>query len=1201
MRSLKAAAAFVALLLGIATAASIKPIEAEANTIPSAPVFPLIATHQQPTNGPWWSHTPGTDLGGNFDHSSPVITQLTQGGPTVAVVGARDGCIYVYQHNPAGGDVYSRLQYLATFNGGVGPVCIGAEINSSPAIADLDGDGSKEIIFGAGKLYQPGEYGEDQKWNGGIWALRANGSNYWGGHVQVPEGVFATPAIGDIDADGAPDIVWGDFAMNVRAINRDGSNKWSVYIADTVWSSPALTTLPNTNKLATVIGTDLGGGNPGGHLGCPQYFNQPGDGNYLVRGFMLALNEVGGVIAGFPKCLDTPIWSTPALTDLNNDGRLDAVFATNNYFENGNVVGRSARVYAIDLWWPGQAMAYLAGWPVSHTGNEAKSWVSPAIADMNADGVKEVAISNNYSCNGGRWNCGAMFLYSANGGPPIWARVGEYQDRSFMTSPVMADVNNDGRPEAIQGGGDWRIHAMDYAGNYAAEFYTGCTGQQPSQCNAGRQFRNAVAVGDMTGDGKIDIFAAGGTHDNPAKGQVWLLTMPNPSTVAPWPFFKRDELRQSNDFDSPGLSSVPPVTNMYATAGDTKVRGGWTNPSNPSVTGIKLLRKTGSCPANENDGAVVQDSLANTFTVAGLPNGTTQYFGAYAHDGSGNFSKIACASATPLPAPAPPSNLVIRNEDQQVNLFWDNPAGNNFTGVRILRKPGAVAPANPTDGTAIYDGPGTTYTDVGLTNASQYSYAVFAHNGYPDYSAGTTGNGTPAIHSGPSYSMYLAEGYTGSGGFGSIDYFTLGNTSGNPSTVTVTYMFDSGAPVEKNYTLNPNERKTINVNGDVGAGKSVGARISTRSGPGVMVERPMYFSGNPGSGPVDGGHAAIAIPKPLNNWYFAEGYTASGFVEYLTMLNPSGEGPSTVRASYVFNSGPKIEKDYVIQPYRRSTLNVGGEIGAPGREVSVSLAVISGPPVAAERAVYFGADPGLGAFASGGHVHAGAPAPASSWYFAEGYTGPGFVEYLTIQNPNPTATDITATYVFNGGEAPLVRTYSVGANTRRTIRVNNEVGSNKEVSVKMEVWPSKPPVVVERPMYFSANPALGAHTDGGHDVVGAVAPNSAFYFAEGYTGSGFVEYLTIQNPSLTESATVNFDYVFNGGGGMSRTIVVPAASRRTVRVNDVVGPSKEVSVKVSVGSGANVIVERPMYFAANPGLGAFVTGGHDVVGYQPPP
>jgi hypothetical protein len=34
---------------------------------------------------------------------------------------------------------------------------------------------------------------------------------------------------------------------------------------------------------------------------------------------------------------------------------------------------------------------------------------------------------------------------------------------------------------------------------------------------------------------------------------------------------------------------------------------------------------------------------------------------------------------------------------------------------------------------------------------------------------------------------------------------------------------------------------------------------------------------------------------------------------------------------------------------------------------------------------------------------------ARTWYFAEGYTGPGFDEHLTIQNPNggPATVDIT--------------------------------------------------------------------------------------------------------------------------------------------------------------------------------------------------
>jgi len=40
------------------------------------------------------------------------------------------------------------------------------------------------------------------------------------------------------------------------------------------------------------------------------------------------------------------------------------------------------------------------------------------------------------------------------------------------------------------------------------------------------------------------------------------------------------------------------------------------------------------------------------------------------------------------------------------------------------------------------------------------------------------------------------------------------------------------------------------------------------------------------------------------------------------------------------------------------------------------------------------------------------------------------------------------------------------------------------------------PIITERPMYFNYK---GAWT-GGHDVVGALAPDTTWYFAEGYTG-----------------------------------------------------------------------------------------------------
>ena len=48
---------------------------------------------------------------------------------------------------------------------------------------------------------------------------------------------------------------------------------------------------------------------------------------------------------------------------------------------------------------------------------------------------------------------------------------------------------------------------------------------------------------------------------------------------------------------------------------------------------------------------------------------------------------------------------------------------------------------------------------------------------------------------------------------------------------------------------------------------------------------------------------------------------------------------------------------------------------------------------------------------TGGHnVAGGDRAAATTWYFAEGYTGAGFDEYLTILNPNPTAAPVTLTY-----------------------------------------------------------------------------------------------------------------------------------------------------------------------------------------------
>jgi len=309
-------------------------------------------------------------------------------------------------------------------------------------------------------------------------------------------------------------------------------------------------------------------------------------------------------------------------------------------------------------------------------------------------------------------------------------------------------------------------------------------------------------------------------------------------------------------------------------------------------------------------------------------------------------------------------------------------------------------------------------------------------------------------------------------------------------------------------------------------------------------------------------------------WYFAEGYTGPGFQEWLCLQNPN-DYPVGVTIQYQYRGGGNTTQHLIIGARTRETVDVNAVVGS---NKEVSAVVTSDDFIIAERPMYFSFN-GL----SGGHNAVGAEGPSTIWYFAEGYTGAGFQEWLTLLNPNSSPANVTVTYAFRDGGTQVQTTY-VGANTRETVDVKGAVGPNKEVSMKVE---ADQPIVAERPMYFSFN-----GRDGGHNVVGATSASTTWYFAEGYTGDGFQEYLTLQNPNAAP-ANVTIEYGRRGGGGRTQNLTVGANTRETVDVNAVVGSGKEVSVKMS--SDQPIIAERPMYFDL---FGA--TGGHDVVGATNP-
>jgi hypothetical protein len=390
--------------------------------------------------------------------------------------------------------------------------------------------------------------------------------------------------------------------------------------------------------------------------------------------------------------------------------------------------------------------------------------------------------------------------------------------------------------------------------------------------------------------------------------------------------------------------------------------------------------------------------------------------------------------------------------------------------------------------------------------------------------------------------------------------------------------------------------------GRTALGQGLSAKVDSRTGIGIIVERPMYFSY---AGGIDGTHNVLGTTKPRSSWYFAEGWTGTGFDEYLTIMNPNG-ALAQMRVTYFFPNGSTSIRNFNVNANSRFTIAVHDNGLGVGRGQATSIKVdnLNGVPVVAERPIYFSYG-GAGYVANDGSSVVGAPAPSTVWYFAEGSTPTNFDMYLSIFNPTGTSAPIDVTYYLDSG--PTVRSLTAAANTRTTIPVFDASSpgglgrGHARVSAKVQVANSSGTgIVVERPLYFSYN-----GINGGHTVMGALAPRHKWYFAEGYTANGFDLFLVIFNPDAA-ATTVQITYfkAGPGGGTPTRTVTVQPRRRTEIAVHDdpLVGrnngqgwPVSMLVETVQSGNGsAPVVVERAMYVNS-----AGRTGGHDIVGYVP--
>jgi len=208
------------------------------------------------------------------------------------------------------------------------------------------------------------------------------------------------------------------------------------------------------------------------------------------------------------------------------------------------------------------------------------------------------------------------------------------------------------------------------------------------------------------------------------------------------------------------------------------------------------------------------------------------------------------------------------------------------------------------------------------------------------------------------------------------------------------------------------------------------------------------------------------------------------------------------------------------------------------------------------------------AAAADGTAAPGVAESLTSWYFAEGYTGEGFQEWLCVYNPGEETAGVRVDLIYPD-DPPSSLELPVAPCSRATLNVNAAAAKPTDVSLVVE---SPLPVVAERPIYFTYRNKWRGCTA----APGIPAPGRDWGFAEGTTRDGFEEWLCLLNPG---GAAVEADVIFSLEDGSQREVrlELPPLRRRTIEVNAVVGAGHDVSAHVR--GGGEILAERAMYFS----------------------
>lgn len=303
---------------------------------------------------------------------------------------------------------------------------------------DLDSDGELEII--AENRY------------GFVFAYNRDGTLY--GNYST-DTITTYPAIGDVNGDGADDIVFG---AGFKLVCLDGRSLTPMpgfpFIAENViLGAPLLFDIDDDDELEIIFGA--------------------GDRK------LYALNKDGTNIDNFPLNLNTEIYSTPCVFDPDKN-------------EIG-VLGSDGRFWLIG---PDSIINEF-----NASAHNMISYASPIVGDIDRDGRPEAVVVNGY---------GTIYIY---GEDSLEEKFDILIDTTFYFTPALADLDEDGYLELIMPNSSKTLYVCNRNG----------TSENNFPLHTDDFILPPLLIADLDDDGKEEIVFGLGTSDSLGFGQLKLI------------------------------------------------------------------------------------------------------------------------------------------------------------------------------------------------------------------------------------------------------------------------------------------------------------------------------------------------------------------------------------------------------------------------------------------------------------------------------------------------------------------------------------------------------------------------------------------------------------------------------------------------------------------------------------------------------